>query len=288
MICAWTEFLSILPEWLRKPLYRSENTLQELRLRIGQVPEWIPHFERFPLQKKISSEDLLFCINAASRYSPWNAASMKKGYLTGPGGHRIGVCGTLHYQDGKCSGIRDITSLCIRVARDVPGVADKIAGIKDSVLIIGAPGWGKTTLLRDLIRQRSNLGQHVCVADERNELFPQGHFLPGRCTDILSGCLKSDGIEMLMRTMGPDCIAVDEITATEDCSAILHAAYCGVSLIATAHASSIDDFYQRSIYVPLINSNIFNTIIVLHKDKSWHMERGSKCCTNGLAHVSSS
>lgn len=273
MICAWTEFLSILPEWIRKSILYEESTLQELRLRVGQVPELVPESSAAGLSKKVSREDINFCINAASRYSPWNASTIGSGYITGPGGHRIGICGTAYYQQGVLSGIRDVSSLCIRIARDISGIAVNISDQKGSVLIIGAPGWGKTTFLRDLIRHRSNRGEHICVADERSELFPMGYFQPGRCTDVLSGCSKHDGIEMLLRTMGPECIAVDEITAQEDCNAILHAAHCGVSLIASAHAASIQDFRRRTIYFPLIEAKLFQTIIVLHKDRSWHTER---------------
>jgi len=283
MICAWTEFLSMLPEWIRKSISNTDIFLQELRLRIGQAPELVPN--NFPIHfcRKVTSEDLHFCINAASRYSPWNTSSIAQGYITGPGGHRIGICGTAFYQAEKLAGIREISSLCIRVARDIPGASEKIPRTAKSVLIIGAPGWGKTTLLRDLIRQRSNLGEHICVADERKELFPLGHFHPGRCTDVLTGCSKADGIEMLLRTMGPECIAVDEITAEEDCRAIIHAACCGVNLIATAHAASLEEYIHRTIYSPLQKASIFDTVVVLHKDKSWTMERSQSCCTNGLA-----
>lgn len=286
MTCAWKELLSVLPEWTRTEISRisdAEKSLQEIRLRINQPPELVLHETSMELQRKISSDDLNFCINFASRYSPWNASTMSQGYVTGPGGHRIGICGTAVYRSSVLTGLRDITSVCIRVARDIPGIAQPLALKKTSVLIVGAPGWGKTTLLRDLIRQRSNLGEHVCVADERSELFPQGHFLPGKCTDILTGCTKAEGIDMLLRTMSPGCIAVDEITAESDCDAIIRSAWCGVSLIATAHAASISDFKRRPIYAPLVKSNIFDTIVVLHSDKSWHLERSRGCYTNGSA-----
>jgi len=281
MTCAWTEFLSVLPEWIRKSIFHTQNDLKELRLRVGQIPETVPHISSVTISRKITTEDLNYCINAASRYSPWNTSSIANGYITGPGGHRIGICGTVYYQNGIISGIREISSLCIRVARDLPGIAEELGKLPGSVLIIGAPGWGKTTLLRDLIRQRSNRGEHISVVDERYELFPLGHYHPGRCTDILSGCAKFHGIGIVLRTMGPDCIAVDEITSPEDCKAIIQAANCGVSLLATAHAASMREFQQRELYKSLIKECIFETIIILHPDQSWHMERSISCCTNG-------
>ena len=176
------------------------------------------------------------------------------------------------------TGIQRLTSLCMRVARDFPGIADRAADYNGSVLIIGKPGSGKTTLLRDLIRQRSNRdGCCVAVVDERQEIFPQTHnqlcFPAGRHTDILSGCSKTHGIEAVLRNMGPETIAVDEITAHEDCQALLHAGWCGVKLLATAHAGSREDLYNRPIYRPIVEGRLFDTLLIIHADKSWRAER---------------
>jgi len=122
------------------------------------------------------------------------------------------------------------------------------------------------------------------VVDERGELFPGTFFSSGCCTDVLQGCEKGKGIEMVLRTMGPECIAVDEITAEKDCDALIRAAGCGVSLMATAHASSLEDFSSRKIYAPLIHFSVFNHILILRKDKSWYLERRKPCIINGLGH----
>jgi stage III sporulation protein AA len=140
------------------------------------------------------------------------------------------------------------------------------------------PGSGKTTLLRDLIRQRSEAGQgSVAVVDERGELFPQIHgisiFHPGANTDVLTGCGKKEGIEILLRTMGPRCIAVDEITGESDASALLSAGWSGVELLATAHASSSSDLLSRDIYRPLLTRQLFQTLLIMNSDKTWHTER---------------
>jgi stage III sporulation protein AA len=170
------------------------------------------------------------------------------------------------------TGIREISSVCIRVARDFFGIAPPITP-KESVLIIGRPGAGKTTLLRDMIRLRSKMGLgSVAVVDERGELFPKG-FSAGNHTDVLTSCHKSQGIEMLLRTMGPACIAVDEITAEADCDALLQAAWCGVTLYATAHAVDVKDLRGRPIYRRLVECGVFDTLIVMEPDKSWHRER---------------
>ena len=173
-------------------------------------------------------------------------------------------------------GIRNLSSLCIRVARDFPGIAARAAGIKGNILVIGSPGSGKTTLLRDLIRQISDSGQTVTVVDERGELFPTG-FEQGRRTDVLTGCSKAQGLDMALRTMGPSCIAVDEITAQSDCQALQECGWCGVRLLATAHASDLNDLKSRPVYRPLLESCIFENVLVLQRDKTWHTERMMAC-----------
>jgi len=281
MTCAWKELLAALPTWMRKEVdMLGAVSLQELRLRINSPPELVFSNESRWLDRCVTQEDLHYVVNAASRYSPWSAASAAQGYITVIGGHRIGLCGETVVQQGIVTGIRKISSLCIRVARDFPGIATGIAKITGSVLILGPPGWGKTTLLRDLIRQIEKT-ERICVVDERGELFPEG--LPrGNRVDVLSGCSKREGIPMLMRTMGPSCIAVDEITDPEDSRALLHAANCGVRLLATAHALSVSDFRQRSVYRPLLENHVFDVFFVLRRDKSYTMERMAEWVTSGL------
>ena len=279
MRCAWQAYLNILPHWMRSEVDRQgRDTLQELRMRIARTPELIMQNTTGYISRKITSEDIAFVINAASEYSPWSAKTVAQGFLTASGGHRIGICGIAVVGDKKMLGISQPTSLCLRVARDFENIAAKVSQIRNSILIIGPPGSGKTTLLRDLIRCKSNMdGECVSVVDERQELFPMHKaeccFSIGPRTDVLSGCPKSVGIESVLRSMNPRWIAVDEITAQSDCEALLHAGWCGVHLLATAHADSIQDLKSRPVYQPLIHSSLFETVLVLRRDKSWTMER---------------
>ncbi len=281
MKCAWQEFLCIVPPRFRSQVdVAGHSTLQELRLRLGYPPELILADRSETLTELVQKEDLLFSVNSASRYSPWSAITSAECYLTAPGGHRVGLCGEAVMRNGEMTGIRQPTSLCIRVARDFPGIAGN-ALVRGSVLLIGRPGSGKTTLLRDLIRNRSKQGS-VCVVDERGELFPSvngiSYFEAGSRTDIISGCTKEHGITAVLRTMGPTCIAVDEITAKEDAQALIQAAWSGVDLYATAHAAGKSDLYARPVYRELLEKGIFETLIVLRQDKSWKMERMEALC----------
>ena len=142
---------------------------------------------------------------------------------------------------------------------------------KGDLLIVGRPGSGKTTLLRDLIRKRSSQ-ETVSVVDERGELFPVG-FRRGERMDVLLGCRKSDGIDRVLRTMTPDSIAIDEVTAREDTEALVQAAWCGVRLLASCHAADRVDLLRRPIYRPLVDSGLFTTLVVMQPDKSFRIER---------------
>ena len=271
MMCAWNQLLSILPPWLSQEADRyGRQELQELRLRTGQVPELILSGKSLWLDRIVNREDINFVINTASRYSPWAAATAARGYITASGGHRIGLCGEAVIKAGTLEGMRHIKSLCIRVARDFPGVSGSISKRRGSILLIGPPGSGKTTLLRDLARKIA-MTETVCVVDERGELFPEG-IMAGKRMDIISGCSKKDGIEMVLRTMGPDSIVVDEITSEQDCQALVQAGWCGVRLLASAHASSVEDLYSRSVYQPLVQRKLFDHILVLNRDKMWKEE----------------
>ena len=279
MQCAWDAYLKILPEQIRADVDKlGKHTLQELRLRINCPVELILSTGSSVLSHITTGKDILYCINAATGYSPWAAETMVNGYITAPGGHRIGVCGTAISEKGFITGVRDPTMLCIRVARDFPDIAKGFAIHGKSVLVIGPPGCGKTTFLRDMIRRYSNeCDRSICVIDERGELFP---FIKETCcypigkrTDVLSGYGKKDGIQIALRCMGPGAIAVDEITVAEDCVSLHEAGWCGVNLFATAHAASRADLFTRAIYKPLLESKLFDTLIILHKNKTWVAER---------------
>lgn len=275
MMCAWKELLAILPPRLRPEVDRlGKETLQELRLRVNGPPVLYLKKEQVSLQMCVTQDDVDFVVNTASRYSPWACETLRHGYLTAPGGHRIGVCGEVIVQKEVITGIRQVSSLCIRVARDFPGISGTLDKMEGNLLILGPPGSGKTTLLRDLLRKLS-ARYTVGVVDERQELFPKGSST-GR-VDVLSGCQKATGMEMLLKTMGPEIIAVDEITSTADRQGLVNIANCGARLVATAHAGSLKEFREREIYRPLLAKELFDHVIVLDRNKTFTVERMTVC-----------
>lgn len=264
----WNEqqLLSILPQRMRSADYRETR---ELRLRLGQKPILVTGQGFRELDGAVTDEELRYLINAASRYSPWSAQSMAQGYITAPGGHRLGLC-------GDCGGetLREVTSVCIRIARDYTGIAAGLP-MEGNLLILGAPGCGKTTLLRDYVRQRARRCA-VAVVDERREIFPEGFDRSGSI-DVLSSVDKERGMDMVLRCMSPRVIAMDEITSAGDCEGLIRAAWCGVELVATAHAGCVADLKERQVYRPLLETGLFTTIAVLDKHQSWHIREVTSC-----------
>ena len=116
----------------------------------------------------------------------------------------------------------------------------------------------------------------MSVVDERRELFPEGFDRSGNL-DVLSGIPKGRGMDMVLRCMSPQTIAVDEITCTADCEGLIRAAWCGVELAATAHAHSMEDLRARQVYRPLLESGLFSKIAVLDKNQSWHIREVAPC-----------
>ena len=169
--------------------------------------------------------------------------------------------------------MKDISSLNIRIARQMVGCADNIIEkmSDENVLIVALPGVGKTTLLRDIIRQISNSGQNVGIVDERSEIAASYKGVAqndvGIRSDVIDGVYKSDGIKMLVRSMKPDYIATDEIGNDDDIEAIKYALNAGVKIIATAHGGSIEDLKRRKKLYELIEDKIFQKIVFIDKNR---------------------
>lgn len=255
---------------------------EELRLRAGRSMTVLVDGAEQPVAGAgpVTEEDLRTVLELASHASAHTVLErVRRGFVTIRGGHRIGLCGTAVMERGEVVNLRRLSSLAIRVAREVPGAAEGAfpgvlsGGRAASTLILAPPGAGKTTLLRDLIRALSQ-GEHappmrVGVADERGELAAVREGVPelelGPHTDVMDGCPKGPGLEMLLRGMNPQVLAVDEITAPGDVEAMLQAAGCGVALLATAHGNSVKDLSLRPLYRALMKENIFQRLVTIRR-----------------------
>ena len=198
---------------------------------------------------------------------------LRQGFLTIQGGHRVGVAGKILMEEGKVRSIRYISFLNIRLAHQVEGCADKVMpfivenGEVCHTLIISPPCCGKTTLLRDVIRQISNgnawcEGKNVGVVDERSEIGGAYQGVPqndlGIRTDLLDCCPKAEGMMMLIRSMSPEVVAVDEIGDYGDIKAIESVLNCGCRLIATVHGSSVEDIEKKPLLQKMVKEHVFD------------------------------
>ena len=259
------------------------SSLQEIRIRVnrpiilktGQADLLIEYLvtqsEVFEVLEKL-------CNNSIYAYQN----QICKGFITVRGGHRVGITGTAITENEKVTNLKYITSLNFRIAREVKGCSNKI--LKDVIckeqdtiytsLIVSPPGKGKTTMLRDLIRNISNgvpelgfRGKTCGVVDERGEIAAMYHGIPqndvGIRTDVIENISKDKGMSMLIRSMAPEIIACDEIGSKEDVEAIQNAVISGVKGIFTMHGKNLDDIKENQGINYLIKTKQIKKIIFL-------------------------
>jgi stage III sporulation protein AA len=201
---------------------------------------------------------------------------LRNGYVTLRGGHRAGVCGTAVFQNGEVSGLRDVSSINIRIAREVPGCADVLLSrlgdtLNGGLLLAGPPSSGKTTILRDIARQlASGTGRKIAkaaVVDERGEIAGTCRGVPqndvGLCCDVLDGCPKAQGILTAVRTLSPQYVVCDEIGTEEEVRAVEQSLNAGVCVIASIHAGSMAELKRRRQAMALLRTGAFETVAML-------------------------
>lgn len=274
------EIIPLLPDCYGRQLRHEDfDKVEELRLAVGQplrLRTADGEREIWPAANGSLVEEVLQRACHQSAYAFQD--TIRQGYVTVEGGHRIGVCGFGVTDGGQVRALRTPTSLCIRVAHEITGCASEfMAKLDKSTLLLGPPGSGKTTLLRDAVRQLSDKRHcRVGLADERGELSAMSDGVPGLQiggrTDVLVNVPKAAAIMMLLRTMNPQWIALDEITAPEDIGAMEQAVYCGVQLLATAHGDDLSDLSRRPLYRRLMETGVFQQVALLRRDKSFAVE----------------
>lgn len=275
--------LCICPETVGRAVCLAPDweTLEELRFRLGKRLQMVCSRGTRTLDIPVTQELLQSILDRATKQSAYAVQGMLRcGFVTIPGGHRLGICGTAVVQQGEITAIRDISSLSLRIAREVRGAGETCMRLlwthPQSTLLVGPPGAGKTTLLRDTIRLLS-ARRRVCLVDERQEVAACLNGLPqfdlGDNTDILSAAPKAQGIELLIRAMNPQWIALDEITAAGDVQAMVRASYCGVKFLATAHAANRQELFSRPLYRVLMEEKIFRNLVFLRENHEIRTER---------------
>lgn len=246
--------------------------LEEMRFRTGRPVELVIGGRSRDEPLILDQEAMGALLSALSGYSLYAfERQMALGFIPLAGGHRAGVCGKIVEENGQAVRMSAITSICLRIARRVPGVSGPIrrelteeSGYVRRVLLLGAPGCGKTTVLRDAALYLSDTcGVHVAAADERGELFPGAEGLAGRRLDVLSGASKALSAQILLRSMSPGAIVTDEIGRDEDVEALLEIARCGVGLLATAHADGMRGAMARPALRRLFEARAFDRYIHL-------------------------
>jgi stage III sporulation protein AA len=204
---------------------------------------------------------------------------LRRGYITLPGGHRAGLCGRVILEHGAIRGLREISSVNLRLARPAPGASLALLsqlieqGRLLTTLIAAPPRAGKTTLLRDLAYQLSEgaAGKplRVGLVDERSELAAlrggQPQLAVGNRTDVLDGCPKAEGLMMLIRSMSPQVLICDEIGQAADAAALAEAANAGIAVIASAHAAAEKELLARPVLAGLLKNGAFMRVALLSR-----------------------
>ena len=290
---AFLEVCGYLPPQLRQTLERLPERVQaqlhEIRLRAGRPVCLFDGRASLVLCRDgsvseqaaraylLSRTELEETFRAVCEYSVHSfQEEIRQGFVTLRGGHRAGLCGTCLMDQGRVVGVREISSLNLRIAREKPGCAGELArrlfgrGLC-SALLVGQAGSGKTTLLRDLIRQLSDglcgTAYKVAAVDERGELAAMWHGVSqhhlGRNTDVYHLYPKHIGMSMAVRTLSPQVVACDEIGTEDDLDALVQSMNAGAAVLATVHGAGLEEIRRRGRLSRLLRAGVFDHAVIL-------------------------
>ncbi|WP_028399157.1 stage III sporulation protein AA [Ectobacillus panaciterrae] len=277
------EVIEILPKGIQAVLHSGDfEELEEIRIRIQRPLECIVRGTPQFYQYTVTHEDGAYLLNKLSQFSVYTMEEeLKRGYVTLRGGHRVGLAGKVITEKGTVKIIRDVTSFNIRIAKQKIGIAEPLLPYLYekrwlNTIIIGPPQTGKTTLLRDFARIMStghtNIpSSKVGIVDERSEIAGSVKGVPqyelGMRVDVLDACPKAEGMMMLIRSMSPDILIVDEVGREEDGEAIMEAVNAGVQLFITAHGYEYKDLLKRPSLRQIAELGVFERCIELSRLK---------------------
>ncbi|GEL77360.1 stage III sporulation protein AA [Tenuibacillus multivorans] len=290
------EILEVLPNHIEHDILTitsSLEDLEEIRLRINKSVELVFHSHSYFLDKHFFTEqDAKEFLGKISQHSVYRMEEeLRNGYITIHGGHRIGISGKVTLTNGQVKAITHISSFNIRVAKEhkgtakaiIPYVYNKQSEKMFNTMMIGAPKSGKTTLLRDLIRSISDglygiKSARVSLIDERSEIAAPFEGVPqhdvGRRTDVMADCPKAEGMMMMIRSMSPEVLVVDEIGDEKDVKSLKEAVHAGVQVICSIHGYSLEEIRKRPSLAPLFQDHVFQRYILLdHLQSPGKIER---------------
>lgn len=258
-----------------------KEQVYEIRIKISKPILVYSKFGESIINYSATKEDMKIIMQRISNYSLYAyEEDIRQGFITIKGGHRIGIAGECVMDKGEIKTIRNISSVNIRICKEIIGCSNKVIkyiASEDKIyntIIISPPKCGKTTILRDIARNVSNgisslgiIGRKVVVIDERSEIgacyfgIPQNDL--GIRTDVLDNCLKREGLIMAIRSLSPEILICDEIGTKGDINALLMAFNSGVNIVTTIHGFTIEDLYKRKVFCDLLDNDILERAIIL-------------------------
>ena len=298
-------------EW--KEVYENLDNISEIRIRVNQpILISINGKERYLTKEgKFSEEETNYkvftekdiqglleywCQNSRYAYEE----QIKKGFLTLKNGHRVGICGETVLNDREeITTIKYISSLNVRIAHEMKNCASPLLPFLyeknkvKNILILSPPGAGKTTLLRELVRIISDgnewgRGKSITLIDERKEIAACYQGIPqleiGKRTDVMDSCPKKYGMQMVLRSMGAEVIAVDELGGRDEWELIHEMVRCGTTILATGHADCREEWEKKQEKSGWGKEEIFDLVVELFREGNFFKgklyEKGKKepCC----------